>query len=354
MTAGGRLRGFNPGKEAFAKAKAEAHMKSFIIKENDAGQRLDKFLTKAVPRLPKNLLYKYIRLKRIKLNGGRCQISDRLSVGDCVTLYINDEFFESRGELDFLSCPPNMDIVYEDSNILIVNKPCGLVVHDDDSQSLDTLLNRLKRYLYDKGEYIPQNEASFTPALCNRLDRNTQGLVICAKNAESLRTMNLAIRKRWIEKRYLCVVIGEPVPEECVIEGYLVKRPAENIVEVSKRELPGSKRILTGYRVLEKRAGLSLCEIELITGRTHQIRAHMSFIGCPLLGDGKYGVNDLNRKYGVKTQALCAYRLEFKAGNDYGSLGYLSGREFKVDNIWFLSYFPSAAGYLAETLTKKG
>lgn len=166
--------------------------------------------------------------------------------------------------------------------------------------------------------------------------------------------MNLAIRKRWIEKRYLCVVIGEPVPEECVLEGYLVKRPAENIVEVSKRELPGSKRILTGYRVLEKRAGLSLCEIELITGRTHQIRAHMSFIGCPLLGDGKYGVNDLNRKYGVKTQALCAYRLEFKAGNDYGSLGYLSGREFKVDNIWFLSYFPSAAGYLAETLTKKG
>ena len=170
-------------------------MKSFTIQKNDAGQRLDKFISKAVPRLPKSLMYKYIRLKRIKLNGKRCDIADKLCEGDVLAMYIGDEFFSAATENDFLSVSANIEIVYEDDNILLVNKPCGLVVHEDNSNTMDTLINRIKKYLYQKGEYLPENEASFTPSLCNRLDRNTQGIVICAKTAESLRILNQAVKE---------------------------------------------------------------------------------------------------------------------------------------------------------------
>ena len=156
-------------------------MKTFIINENDSGQRLDKFIAKAVKNLPKNLMYKYIRLKRIKINGKRCEISTRLNVGDEIQLYINDEFFETPKDDSFMSVSPNIDVIYEDENIILVDKPSGLVVHEDADNSIDTLINRIKRYLYDKKEYDPNNELSFAPALCNRLDRNTSGIVICAK-----------------------------------------------------------------------------------------------------------------------------------------------------------------------------
>lgn len=316
-------------------------MKSFTIQKNDAGQRLDKFITKAVPRLPKSLMYKYIRLKRIKLNGKRCGISDKLSEGDVLAMYIGDEFFAAASESDFLSVSANIEVVYEDDNILLVNKPCGLVVHEDNVGAMDTLMNRIKKYLYQKGEYLPENEASFAPSLCNRLDRNTQGIVICAKTAESLRILNQAVKERWIEKKYLCVVMGEPRPETATLEGYLIKNSSDNIVRIYNKEVRGSKKILTGYKVLASKAGLSLCEINLITGRTHQIRAHMAHIGCPLLGDGKYGINDLNRQYNVKTQALCAYKLKFLDDKDFGELNYLRGREFEIKDIWFKKYFPS-------------
>lgn len=314
-------------------------MKSYSIMKNDAGQRVDKFLLKAVPRLPKNLMYKYIRLKRIKLNGKKCDIADRLVEGDTLDLYINDEFFSKSCENDFLSVSANIDPVYEDDNILIVNKPCGLVVHEDDNNALDTLINRIKKYLYSKGEYDPGRESSFAPSLCNRLDRNTQGLVLAAKTAESLRILNRAVKERWLEKRYLCVVMGEPRPVKATLEGYLIKNEKDNTVRIYDSEIKGGKKILTGYEVLDSKSGLSLCEINLITGRTHQIRAHMAHIGCPLLGDGKYGINDLNRRYNVKTQALCAYKLKFLPEYDFGCLNYLSGREFEIKNIWFKEYF---------------
>lgn len=317
-------------------------MRSFVIGKNDAGQRLDKFITKAVPKLPKSLMYKYIRLKRIKLNGKRCEISDRLSEGDTVELYVNDEFFSERSDDDFMSVSPSVNTVYEDENLLLVNKPCGLVVHEDDENTVDTLINRIKKYLYQKGEYDPMSESSFAPSLCNRLDRNTQGIVICAKNAESLRILNYAVKQRLIEKRYLCVTLSEPKPKEAVIKAYLVKNEAENRVYVYDREVAGSKNIITGYRVIAESKGLCLCEIELVTGRTHQIRAHMAHIGCPLLGDGKYGRNEDNRRYGVKTQALCAYSLRFSGKDELGSLSYLDGRQFRIDpsDIWFVrKYF---------------
>lgn len=314
-------------------------MKEFIIEKNDAGQRLDKFIKKAVPDLPQNLMYKYIRLKRIKLNGKRCEISSRLNVGDKLEMYINDEFFSSEKVQDFTSAPAQIDIVYEDENILLVNKKCGLVVHEDDVNTLDTLINRITHYLYDKGEYDPEREQSFAPALCNRLDRNTEGIVICAKNAESLRLLNDIIKEREITKKYLCITLGTPKPKEATITAYLEKDESKKQVYIGDKKTPANKTIVTKYKVLETRGDLSLCEIELITGRTHQIRAHMAYIGHPLLGDGKYGRNDDNRRYGVKYQALCAYHLSFDFKSDKGVLNYLNGKSFSVAVPWFAKEF---------------
>lgn len=311
-------------------------MKEFIINRNDSGQRLDKFLTKAVKKLPKSLMYKYIRLKRIKLNGKRCEISTRLNEGDVLQLYINDEFFDSDGSVpEFMLAPPNIDIVYEDENILLCNKRCGLVVHDDDKGTVDTLINRIRHYLFDKGEYCPESESSFAPALCNRIDRNTSGIVICAKNAESLRILNQKIKDRELTKKYLCVTVGVPEPEEATLTAYLEKNEANNTVRISGVKTADNKTIITKYKVLKTNGELALVDVDLITGRTHQIRAHMAYIGCPLLGDGKYGDNRTNRSYNVKTQALCSYHIEFDFRTDAGMLDYLDKKAFEIEDIWF-------------------
>ncbi|MBQ8623834.1 MAG: RluA family pseudouridine synthase [Oscillospiraceae bacterium] len=315
-------------------------MKEFIIQKNDAGQRLDKFISKAVPNLPQSLMYKYIRLKRIKLNGKRCEISTRLSVGDILQMYINDEFFgEVSAEKEFLTVPCDIDIVYEDENILLVNKKCGMVVHEDDEKTADTLINRITHYLFKKGEYDPEREASFAPALCNRLDRNTSGIVICAKNAESLRLLNRIVKEREIIKNYLCITLGTPAPKEATLTAYLEKNEATNTVTVTDKKNQNNKTIVTKYTVLKSKNGLALCEIDLITGRTHQIRAHMAHIGHPLLGDGKYGINSENRARGIKTQALCAYKLTFSFKTDAGILNYLNGKSFEIKDIWFVNEY---------------
>lgn len=314
-------------------------MKEFIIEKNDSGQRLDKFISKAVPDLPQSLMYKYIRLKRIKLNGKRCEISTRLNVGDALQMYINDEFFGINTEHEFLNVPYDIDVVYEDENLLLVNKKCGMVVHEDDEKTADTLINRITRYLYEKGEYDPECEASFAPALCNRLDRNTSGIVICAKNAQSLRLLNRIVKEREIVKNYLCITLGTPEPTEATLTAYLEKNESTNTVYVSDRKTPSNKTIITKYKVIKSKGGLSLCEIDLITGRTHQIRAHMAYIGHPLLGDGKYGKNQENRARGIKTQALCAYKLTFDLKADAGILNYLDGKSFEIKDIWFVKEY---------------
>lgn len=314
-------------------------MKRYIINSNDAGQRVDKFISKAAPMLPQSALYKGIRTKNIKVNRKRCEISTRLREGDVLEIYLPEDFFgeESRSH-EFMRVKGNIDVVYEDENILLMDKKCGIVVHEDDRGDVDTLVNRMLRYLYDKGEYDPASENSFVPALCNRLDRNTGGIVIAAKNAEALRVLNRKIRDREIDKRYLCITVGVPPKKEDTLTHYLFKDSKTNTVTVSDKKTAANKTIVTRYRVIKTNGRLSLLEIELLTGRTHQIRAHMAYIGCPLLGDGKYGSNRVNREYGVKTQALYSYRLRFDFKGDSGILDYLDGREFEAGDVWFKDF----------------
>ena len=309
-------------------------MKEILVNANDSGQRIDKFLTKTYPKLPQSMLYKAIRTKRIKLNGKRTDIAAQLCEGDVLQLYINDEFLQREaGQKDFLLAPRGLSIVYEDDNIILLDKPSGLVVHEDESQSPDTLINRITRYLFEKGEYSPEAENSFAPALCNRIDRNTRGIVICAKNAAALRILNEKIRKREVRKFYKCLVFGEPKPREAVIKAYLVKDEKAYQVYVYGKPTAGAKTIITQYRTLNFDGEKALLEIELHTGRTHQIRAHMAYIGCPLVGDGKYGSRSQyarSRELGYSSQALCSYRLDFAFSSEAGELEYLRGKSFSI------------------------
>ena len=316
-------------------------MKEFTIKKNDAGQRLDKYLTKSFPLLPQSLMYKYIRSKRIKVNGKRGEISYKLQENDVISLYINDEFFGSKEpKYDFLSAGKSLKIVYEDENILLCDKPQGLLSHPNEDEYNDTAISRIKRYLYEKKEYLPDSEMSFTPALVNRIDRNTAGIIIAAKNAESLRILNEKLKQRELHKLYLCVVIGTPKQKEGILKDYLQKNEKQNKVYISDKKQADSKEIATKYKVLSSKNGLSLVEIELLTGRTHQIRAHMSSLGHPLLGDGKYGTNEQNKKFGgYKKQFLCSYKLVFDFTTDAGILNYLNHKEFQVEDVWFKEAF---------------
>lgn len=310
-------------------------MKEFIITKNDASLRLDKFITKNCPALPSSLMFKYIRTKRIKVNGKKAEISTRLNEGDTVSAYINDEFFVSvTPKYDFLSAPKTLDIVYEDENILLADKKQGLLVHPDKNEYTNTLIARIQHYLYDKGEYDPENENSFRPALANRIDRNTSGIVIAAKNAEALRILCDKIKYREVDKRYLAVVHGVPKKKTALLEGYLEKNEDKNRVYMSKKRRDNAKTVKTKYTVIDTKGDLSLLEIELLTGRTHQIRAHMASIGHPLLGEGKYSKSN-DKKLGFDKQALYSYSLKFDFKTDAGILNYLNGKRFCVKKVWF-------------------
>ncbi len=320
------------------------NLREFVIRKNDAGQRLDRFASKAAPLLPASLTQKYIRLKRIKVNSKGAKRDTRLVEGDTVQMYVNDEFFQKPSDENayLVVSSPNLSIVYEDENILLVDKPAGVLCHSDGSWSYDTLIARIQAYLYQKHEWLPKEENSFAPALCNRIDRNTSGIVIAAKNAEALKIMNDKIKQREIDKLYLCIACGKLTPKNGTLSDFLFKDASKNQVYVKKSPVKGAKTALTEYETLAYKNGLSLVRCRLLTGRTHQIRVQLAAVGAPLLGDGKYGADRENRIYREKKQALCSYKLTFSFKTDAGILNYLNTKSFAVGEISFVDkYFPS-------------
>lgn len=300
-------------------------MKNYIIKANDANQRLDKFILKLAPGLPKSMMHKMIRKKDIRLNGKRTEPSAILKEGDTVNAFIHYNFL-GYPDLDFTSVPAEITVVYEDENILIADKPQGLLMHAGAEDVSDNLADRLLHYLYKKGEYSPENEQSFTPAFCNRIDRNTRGIVIAAKNFYSLQLINEKIRNQEITKKYICLVKGTLKEKSATLTGYHTKDGEKNMVKIHPNPVANGKLVETRYTVLKEYDNISLLEVELITGKSHQIREHLSGIGHPLVGDRKYG--DLSGK--ASYQQLISYYLSFDFTSDSGQLEYLKGKVFTL------------------------
>ncbi|MCC8073028.1 MAG: RluA family pseudouridine synthase [Clostridiales bacterium] len=305
-------------------------MKSITVTEADSGQRVDRFICKTFDRLPKSLMFKEIRKKNIKVNKKRCSPEQILNTGDELTLYLNDDVLHIKEKYyDFMRASTDLDIIYEDNNILLLNKKVGVLCHPDGRDYIDNLVARVKRYLYEKGEWLPE-KSSFTPALANRIDRNTGGIVIAAKNSKALKSLGDSIKERKTEKIYLTVVHGKMPKSEEVLTAFWSKDEHKNIVNITDRNEIGTKKIITKYRVIDFNGSASLLEVELLTGRTHQIRAHLAHIGHPLFGDGKYG-----KEQGRYRQALYSYKIIFHFEND-NFLHYLDGKEFSAKNIKLL------------------
>ena len=303
-------------------------MKKIVVGKNDDGKRLDKVILSTFDTLPKSLMFKEIRKKNIKVNKKRCKAEQLVTLGDIIELYLPDDTLQKKTvHYDFLSAPKSLNILYEDDNIILMDKGVGQLCHPDGKEYVNTLLSGMKRYLYESKQWDPEKENSFTPALANRIDRNTGGIVIGAKNYQALKILSQKIKNREISKYYLLAAKGKFEKKSDIITGYLTKNEKKNMVTVTETPTDGSKMIVTKYNVLDYKNGISLVEVDLLTGRTHQIRAHLASIGHPLAGDGKYGT-----EHGRYRQALYSYRLSFDFTTDAGILEYLKGKEFTSKN----------------------
>ena len=314
-------------------------MKSFTAGKNEDGVRLSRFVQNVTSNFPSSMLYKSFRNKRIKVNGKKADADTRLCTGDLIELYINDEFFAAvpeKAPVKNVQSKFTLQVIFEDNNIVTLYKPVHLLCHSDRTGDI-SLVELFCDYLAEKGEYDAQQENTFTPAICNRLDRGTEGLVIAAKNYAALRDMNEIIRTDLLQKQYLCVTVG--VPPQGIYTAYLQHREKDNKVSVRKDAAPGYKEIITGVKILKQKGPFCLCEIDLITGRTHQIRAHLAFLGAPVLGDIKYGNRKMNERVGAKTQALCAAAVTFKHIPTENVLHSLSGKQIALPNPQILSQF---------------
>lgn len=314
-------------------------MKSFTAGPNEKDVRLSRFVESVTRQLPRSMMYKAFRNKRIKVNGKRAEPDTRLAPGDLIELYINDEFFPAKQGPAKAKAPrkqPSVTVIYEDKNFAVLYKPAHLLCHSDRTGD-PNLVDAFAAYLQEKGEYDPNAEQRFAPALCNRLDRGTEGLVLAAKSYTALRDLNEIIRTDLMKKEYLTITVGAPPAGRHI--AWLQHSEKNNKVRIHARAGEGYKQIITDVTVIRQEGPFALCRIGLITGRTHQIRAHLSYLGHPVLGDIKYGNRKMNDRTGLKTQALCAQRLAFGRIPEENSLHYLSGRVIKLDDPEIVKLF---------------
>lgn len=319
-------------------------MKQFTAGPNEQGVRLSRFVEGVTAGMPHSLLYKSFRNKRIKVNGKRAAPDARLAEGDLIELYLNDEWFPQAPAQPQKPKPPRqppVTVIYEDAGIAVLYKPAHLLCHSDRTGDVN-LVDAFTAQLTAEGRYDPRAENRFAPALCNRLDRGTEGLVIAAKSYAALRDMNAIIREDRLKKEYLTITVGAPPAGRHI--AWLRHSEKGNKVQVRAREAEGYKQIITEVRVIRQAGPYALCRIGLITGRTHQIRAHLAFLGHPVLGDSKYGNRKMNERSGLKTQALCAQRLTFGQIPEGNSLRHLAGHVIKLQNPDIVRVFERVSG----------
>lgn len=311
-------------------------MQELHVTANEAGQRLDKLLAKFLNQAPKSFLYKMMRKKNIVLNGKKCTGNEKLKQGDSIKLFFSDETIEKFSAGTYVTPKKEkinmLPIIYEDEQVLLMNKPVGVLsqkAKDSDVSAVEILIN----YLIETNQLSKEQFRTFHPSICNRLDRNTSGILVAGKTLPALQEMNRFFKERTIAKYYRCLVKGRVIKNEDYIKGYLVKDQKTNKVSITKKKTEEGVPIETEYCVIQSNGEVSLLEVHLITGKTHQIRAHLASIGHPIIGDYKYGDKQINemyrQEYGLKSQLLHAYRLEMPSSD--GSLAYLNDKKFVAE-----------------------